>query len=81
MVTYNSGFTLEKLAALESAIAEGALKVKYNDKEVEYRTLDDMMKIREAMRKVLCVNTVTAPASKGLFGGKRITAIHSKGLD
>ena len=78
MVAYNSGFTLERLQALEQAIAEGALKVKYDNKEVEYRSLDDMMKIREAMRKVLCINK---PTTKSALGGKTTIAIHSKGLD
>ena len=42
-----TGFTQEKLDALENAIAEGVLKVKYQDKEVQYRSLDEMLRLRE----------------------------------
>lgn len=73
-----SGFTLEKLQALEDAIADGALRVKYSDKEVQYRSLDEMMKIRATMRKELCLDN--SSGKKGLFGGKRINLEHSKGL-
>jgi len=74
----SEGFTQEKLKALEDAIAEGALRVKYNDKEVQYRSLDEMMQIRATMRKELCLDKT--PDKKGLFGGKRINAQYSKGL-
>jgi len=76
---YTSGFTIERLEALEEAIADGALKVKYSDKEVEYRSLKDMMKIRDTMRKALGIDSCSAGG--GLFGGKRLKMEHSKGLD
>lgn len=76
---YKSGFTMERLQALEEAIAEGALRVKYSDKEVEYRSLEEMLKIRDTMRKVLCVNKKSSDKA-GLFGGKRAKMEHSKGL-
>lgn len=41
------------LTALEDAIKSGALRVKYTDKEVEYRSLDEMIRIREMIRKEL----------------------------
>lgn len=75
---YKSGFTIERLNALEGAIAEGALRVKYSDKEVEYRSLTDMLKIRDTMKKALCLNPPND--KKGLFGGKRAKMEHSKGL-
>jgi len=71
-----SGYTMEKLQALEESIAEGVVKVKYSDKEVEYRSLDEMMKIAEMMRKKLgltCKKT-------NVFGGRAVKMIHSKGL-
>lgn len=49
----SSVITREKLDALECAIAEGALRVKYSDKEIEYRSLDDMFRARDWMRKCL----------------------------
>lgn len=42
-------FTLDNLTALNEAIAAGARKVKYADKEVEYNNLDDMLKLRNLM--------------------------------
>lgn len=72
-------FTQDKLDALEEAIADGALKVKYSDKEIEYRSLKEMLKIRDIMRKALGVDI--SCGSSGLFGGKRIVITHSKGLD
>jgi hypothetical protein len=75
----NPSFTQDQLTALESAIADGALKVKYSDKEVEYRSLGEMLKIRDIMRNDLGLNKACSK-SKGLFGGKRLHMEHSKGL-
>lgn len=77
--TYESGFTLEDLKALEKAIGEGVRRVKYTDKEIEYRDMDEMLKARSLMREVLGL-TKKCSNNKGLFGGKRIVAKHSKGL-
>lgn len=44
-------FTIEQYNTLTAAIAQGALRVKYADKEVEYRSLReqlDLLKIMEA---------------------------------
>ena len=76
--TYTSPFTLEALAALEKAIGEGVRRVKYSDKEIEYRDLDEMLKARDLMRSTLGLNKKCG--QKGLFGGRRIIARHSKGL-
>lgn len=76
---YESAFTNEALMLLEKAIAEGVLKVKYSDKEIEYRSLDDMLKARELMRRQLGLKDKSGEA--GMFGGRRIVARHSKGLD
>lgn len=66
-------YTSQQLEALESAIAQGVTKVKYADKEVEYRSLDDMIRLRNIMRQEL-----------GMSGGiasRRTLAEFSKGLD
>lgn len=68
----------ENLDALEQSIVEGVKVVKYSDKEVEYRSLDDLFRIRTFMRKQLCLDK--SSAKKGLFGGRRIIGRHSKGL-
>lgn len=75
----DTAFTEENLKLLEQAIVEGVKVVEYSDKKIEYRSLDEMIKIRNLMRKELCIDK--SSASKGLFGGRRIIARHSKGLD
>jgi len=77
-ISKSVAFTQENLNALESALVEGIQKVKYSDKEIEYRSVDEMVKIRNLMKKELCIDK--SNANKGLFGGRRITAKHSKGL-
>jgi hypothetical protein len=49
-------FTENDLIVLEKAIAQGATRVKYADKEVEYRSLADMMIIRDSIRNELGLN-------------------------
>lgn len=63
-------WTLDNLTALEDAIAQGVTQVMYGNKLVIYRSLDEMMKLRQTMRQELGLNT--AP--------KRLFAKHSKGL-
>lgn len=65
-------FTQDQLDKLEAAIAQGSLRVKYADKEVTYRSLDEMLKIRNLMRESL-----------GLIdsSGRRVVMGFSKGLE
>lgn len=64
-------FTQIQLDALEKAIAEGVTRVKYETKEVEYRSLDEMLRLRDVIRQAL-----------GLVSrGGRILTNHSKGFD
>lgn len=54
-----ASFTQEQFDALNAAIAEGALTVKYSDKEVTYRSLNDMLRTRALIAKdlgLLCDN-------------------------
>lgn len=62
-------YTQQQLDALEAAIAEGALKVEYGDKKVEYRSLNEMIRIREIMR-----------ADLGTLKPRRTYAEFSKGI-
>jgi hypothetical protein len=64
-------WTQTDLDALEAAIAQGALRVRYSDKEVQYRSLAEMLQIRDMMRQELGLNSP---------GGRRLLAKHSKGL-
>ena len=65
-------FTQIQLDALEAAIAEGVTRVKYENKEVEYRSLDEMLKLRDLMLSSLGTKAksqrVLAQSSKGLNG-------------
>lgn len=66
-------FTLAQLEALELAIASGATKVKYSDKEVNYNSVSDMLKLRTTMQNELGLN-----GSK--VGGGRGYPTYSKGV-
>jgi hypothetical protein len=72
------GFTKENLNSLEAAIAEGAMRVKYSDKEIEYRSLKEMLKIRDLMKREL--GLCKSKGKKGLFGGTRIHSEYDKDL-
>lgn len=63
-------WTIEQYNALNDAIAQGVTQVMYGNKLVIYRSLNEMMTLRNAMREELGLNV--AP--------KRIFAKHSKGL-
>jgi hypothetical protein len=63
-------WTIEEYEALDRAIAQGVTQVMYGNKIVIYRSLNEMMQLRNAMREELGLNT--AP--------RRLFAKHSKGL-
>lgn len=65
------GWTQTDLDAIENAIKSGTLRVKYSDKEVTYRSLDELLKIRDLIKKDLGL-------SSGV--GNRLYASYSKGL-
>lgn len=46
-------WTQQDLQMIEDAIRQGAKRVKYGDKEVEYHSLDDMLRIRNEMLEEL----------------------------
>lgn len=46
-------FTQDQLTALDEAIALGSLTVKYADKEVTYRSLNEMLTIRDLIQRSL----------------------------
>ncbi len=53
-------WTTTELEILEKAIASGATKVKYADKEVEYRSLSEMYNLREQIKDELGLNGTLA---------------------
>ena len=68
-------FTQAQLDSLLAAIAEGALRVKYQDKEVEYRSLNDMLKLKQLME-----DDLAAQAGETTGGGRRTVAVYGSGL-
>jgi hypothetical protein len=65
-------FNQAQLDALDEAIASGSLKVKYADKELTYRSLSEMMQLRDLMAKSL---------GKKQSGSSRVYMSTSKGLE
>jgi len=64
-------WTSEDYNQLKAAIGQGVTRVKYTDKEVEYRSLNDMIKLLTMMEKDLGITQTS---------GVRLYAKHSKGL-
>ena len=60
------------LEEIEKAIKSGTLRVKYSDREVQYRSLQEMLQIRDMIAR----EVGTKPA-----GPTRRLAQFSKGLD
>ena len=57
-------WTQENLTALEAAIAQGANSVTYGNKTVHYRSLSEMMQLRNLMRQEL---GLTNPAKQRIY--------------
>jgi hypothetical protein len=51
-------FSEAGLAAIEEAIAGGYLRVKYDDKEVTYQSLNELLRVREIIRRRLGSGTL-----------------------
>jgi hypothetical protein len=65
-------YTQPQHDALEAAIAQGALEVRYGDKKVTYRSLDDMFRILKLMN--IDLGLISAN------GGKKFVSF-SKGIE
>ncbi len=46
-------YNIEQFQALTEAIAQGATRVRYGDKEVQYRSLRDMLQLQKEMASLL----------------------------
>lgn len=62
--TQEAGFTQSQLIAIEAAITNGSLRVKYQDREVEYRSMEELLKVRDLIRKDL---GITSGRNKRIF--------------
>lgn len=68
-------YTVAMLAELKKAYASGAKTVEYNDKKVEYRTLEEMAALIRELEDKLC-----GPQANGSRRFFKVYATHSKGL-
>lgn len=68
----STNYTSEDLAALDAALAKGVKIVKYTDKEITYRTLEEMFELRNFIKGCLESNNGRR--------GTRSYASTSKGL-
>jgi len=64
-------FTIEQYNALTAAIAQGATRVKYADKEIQYNSMDELIRLKALMEKDLgltkgSIKTSFAKFSTGL---------------
>lgn len=67
MANDTTSWTTKDLEALEAAIAKGVQRVKYTDKEIEYRSLDDMFKLRDRIKKELGLKSNTLKQCKTYY--------------
>jgi hypothetical protein len=56
-------FTQQQLDAIDEAIASGELVVKYNGKEITYRSMDELLKARNVISESLAPQV---PGSKNM---------------
>lgn len=70
-----SSFTTEQYTALCAAIAEGARRVKYQDKEVEYHSLTEMLKLKGVMETDLGIN------GSDPLGRRRTVGVYGSGIE
>ncbi|MEO4015465.1 phage head-tail joining protein [Pseudomonas rossensis] len=64
-------FTQKHLDAVEAAIARGEKTVRYTDRTVEYRTVDELLRAREEIRSSLLNSAAPRSRVVRLFhGGK-----------
>lgn len=67
----STNWTSEDLAAIEEAIACGALEVEYNDRRVRYRSMKDLLTARELIRR--CLGLTKKTGSRLLCESKKGT--------
>jgi len=61
-------FTLNQLNAIEAAIASGELKIEYDGKHIEYRSMSDLMRARTIVRNELIAVGILQPSSNSNRG-------------
>ncbi len=57
-------FSQSQLTALETAIAAGAMSVRIGNRQINYHSLDEMIRLRDTMRAELGVETPASSRSR-----------------
>jgi hypothetical protein len=60
---------LARLESIEAAIASGTTDVSYGDKSVKYRSLSELIRIRDELRNVLGVTGTSRRSVAGFDSG------------
>ncbi len=66
-------WTQTDLDALNKAIANGVMSVRYADRSVQYRSLDEMLKVRALMTDELALPSALKNVMRGFAYSKGIT--------
>lgn len=53
-------WTLADLTELDTAIKQGALRVRYRDRDVTYRSLEEMLQLRNLMQRELGITSTAS---------------------
>ncbi len=54
-----TSWTQEDITALEAAIKGGTLRVRFGDREVQYQSMGDMLKLLQTMKDTVAIATGT----------------------
>ena len=73
-------YTSEQLAALETAIASGTLRIRHGDREETFQDLEAMQSLRDRMRRELGLAGTGVGSGPGIAGRARYP-VYSKGID
>jgi hypothetical protein len=60
-------WTSTDLTAIETAIASGALRVKFSDREVQYRSMDELLKARNVIKESIASSGGASPSVRSTY--------------
>ncbi len=63
-----TSWTQADVAALEAAIKGGTLRVRFGDREVQYQSITEMLKLRQEMIDAVAASAGSAPGSRTTYG-------------
>lgn len=72
-------FTQAQLEAIEEAIGSGELTVRYNGREITYRSMADLREAREMIKQSLAVQAQTTSNAPPTLGGRAFSLARFNG--